>query len=157
MQDHAIMIRRPSQMTERDRRKCVDLIVEGEAVDRAYVEKWFPRSIVVAVKRSGGEIVGVGVIKPSRQRHAKTVAEGSGVDLDPEMHELGYITVREDHRRRGIARALVQVLDTEHEAPLFATTWKKSMKDLLGEFGFVQRGDEWTGDRDNDLSLWVRD
>ena len=131
MQDHAIVIQHPSQMTERDRTTCIALIVEGDAVDHAYVEEWFPRSIVVAVRRLDAEIVGVGVIKPSRRGYAKQVAARSGYGLDPEMHELGYITVREDHRRRGIARAVVQTLDTEHEAPLFATTGRSRLRIFL--------------------------
>ena len=157
MQDNAIMIGRPSQLTERDRRKCVAIIAEGDAVDGAFVQKWFPRSIVVAVKRSGAEIIGVGVIKPTRRQYAKTVAERSGFELDPEMHEIGYVTVREDRQRRGIGRAIVQALDSGHEAPLFATTSNESMKRALGQFGFVRRGNEWTGDRGGVLSLWVRD
>ena len=151
------MITRPSQLTERDRRNCVALIAEGDAVDGAFVNKWFPRSIVVAVKRSGAEIVGVGVIKPTRRHYAKTVAERSGFELDPDMHEMGYITVREDHQRRGIARDIVKALDSEHEPPLFATTSNESMKRILGEFGFVRRGNGWTGDRGGVLSLWIRD
>ena len=63
---------------------------------------------MIAVKRSGAEIVGVGVIKPTRRHYAKTVAERSGFELDPEMHEMGYITVRKDHPRRGIARDIVK-------------------------------------------------
>ena len=155
MQDHASMIRRPAQMTERDRRTCVALIVEGDSVDRAHVKEWFPRSIMVAVKRSGGDIIGVGAIKPPRP-YTKRVAERSGFDLDPEMHEMGYITVREDHQGRRISRAIVQALDSEHEAPLFATTSSEAMKRTLRRFRFERRGTEWTGDRGSVLSLWVR-
>ena len=151
------MITRPSQLTERDRRSCVALIAEGDAVAGAFVNEWFPRSIVVAVKRSGAEIVGVGAIKPTRRHYATTVAERSGFELNPEMHEMGYITVREDHQGCGIARDIVQALDSEHEPPLFATTSNESMKRILGEFGFVRRGKGWTGDRGGVLSLWIRD
>ena len=157
MQDNAVMIRRPSQLTEPERRECVALIAEGDAVGRAFVKKWFPRSIAVALKLSGAEIVGIGVIKPVRRGYAKTVAKRSGSELDPEMHEMGYITVREDHRRRGIAFAIAQALDSEHKAPLFATTSDESMKRTLGQRGFVPRGNEWTGDRGSVLSLWVRE
>ena len=52
------------------------LIAEGDAVDRASVERWFPHSTVVAVKRSGTEIIGVGVIKPARS-YTERVAKRS--------------------------------------------------------------------------------
>ena len=157
MQDNAVMIRRPSQLTDTERMECVALIAEGDAVDRVFVKKWFPLSIAVALKLSGAEIVGIGVIKPIRQGYAKTVAKRSGFELDPEMHEIGYITVREDHRRHGIALAIAQALDSEHETPLFATTSNESMKRALGRCGFVRQGNEWTGDRGSVLSLWVRE
>ena len=131
------------------------LIVEGYAVDRTHVEEWFPQSPMVAVARSGADIVGVGAIKPPRP-YTKRVAERSGFDLDPQMHELGYITVREDHRGRRISHAIVQALDSEHEAPLFATTSSEAMKRTLRRFRFEPRGTEWTR-RGSVLSLWVRE
>ena len=112
---------------------------------------------MVAVKRSGAEIVGVGVIKPARPRYTETVAKRSGAELHPEMLELGYIVVKEEYRGHGISRAIVQVLHSAHEAPLFATTSDARMKRTLERFGFVRRGNEWTGDRGSVLSLWVRE
>jgi len=115
-----------------------------------------PHSIMVALRRSGADIIGVGAIKPPRP-YTKRVAERSGFDLDPEMHEMGYITVREDHQGRRISRAIVQALDSAHEAPLFATTSSEAMKRTLRRFRFEQRGTDWIGYRGSVLSLWVRD
>ena len=157
MQDNAVMIGRPSQLTEPETRECVALIGEGDAVDRAFVETWFPRSIVVAVKRLGAEIVGIGTIKPARPTYTGTVAKRSGAELDPEMHELGYVAVKERHRGQGISHAIVQELLSAHDAPLFATTSDARMKRTLGRFRFVRRGSEWAGDRGSVLSLWVRE
>ena len=134
------------------------LIAEGDAVDRAFVETWFPRSIVVAVKRSGAKIVGVGAIKTARPTYTATVAERSGFELQPEMHELGYITVKQEHQGRGMSGAIVKALHSAHKAPLFATTSDARMKRTLERFRFVRRGNEWTSARGgNVLSLWVRE
>ena len=116
------MVACPSQLTESDRNECVALIVKGGAVNPASVERWLPSSIMAAVKRSGTEIIGVGVIKPARRRYAQTVATRSGAELHPDMHELGYVVVKEEHQGQGISRAVVQALLAEHDAPLFATT-----------------------------------
>ena len=133
------------------------LVLEGGAVRRpTSVRYWFSRSIRVAVKRSGAEIIGVGAIKPLRQ-YTETVAQRSGAELHPETHELGYIAVKEEHRGQGISRAIVQTLLRVHDGPLFATTWNAWMRRTLEGVGFVQRGKEWpTTGGGNMLSLWVR-
>ena len=133
------------------------LIAEGDAVDRASVERWFPHSTVVAVKRSGTEIIGVGVIKPARS-YTERVAKRSRAELDSKTHELGYVAVKKEHRRQGISRAIVQALLSGHDAPLFATTWDGWMKRTLKQFGFERRGNEWPSARGgNNVSLWVRE
>ena len=149
------MTRCPSQLTVAETKACVALIAKGGAVSRTFVEQWFPRSIVVAVKQSGAEIVGVGVIKPTRRHYTETVAQQSGAELRPEMHELGYVVVKEEHRGHGISRAIVRALCSAHEAPLFATTSNALMQHTLERFGFVKRGTEWTGGSGKLLSLWV--
>ena len=131
------------------------LIAEGGAVNRAYVEEWFPLSVVVAVKWSGAEVVGVGVIKPARP-HTATVARQSDFKLHPKMRELGYITVKDEHQGQGISRAIVKALHSAHEAPLYATTSDERMRRTLERCGFVRRGNEWPGNDGSMLSLWVR-
>ena len=133
------------------------LVVEGGAVDSDSVESWFPLSTVVAVKRSGAKIIGVGVIKPKRPGYTATVAKRSFAELNPEIHELGYVTVKKEHRQQGISRAIVEVLLSAHDAPLFATTSNPAMKCTLERFGFVQKGIKWSGNQGSRLSLWVRE
>ena len=155
MRDNTVTLACPSRLTEPVRKACVALIANGGAVRPGYVEEWFPLSVVVAVKWSGAEVVGVGVIKPARP-HTATVARESGFELHPKMHELGYVTVKPEHRGQGISRDIVEALHTAHEAPLYATTSNKWMRRTLGQCGFVRRGNEWPGNDDGMLSLWVR-
>ena len=131
------------------------LIADGGAVARAHVEDWFPPSVVVAVVWSGAKVVGVGVIKPARP-HTATVARQSGFELHPKMHELGCITVKDEHQGQGISRAIVKALHAAHEAPLYATTSSERMRRTLERCGFVRRGNEWAGRDGSMLSLWVR-
>ena len=111
---------------------------------------------MVTVKESGAEIVGFGVIKPSRRHYVQTVVKQSGAELRPEMHEQGYVVVKEEYRGNGISGAIVRALRSAHEIRLFATTSNARMKNTLREWGFVQRGNEWTGSSRNVLSLGVR-
>ena len=131
------------------------LIVSGGAVNRRYVEEEFPLAVVVAVKWSDGEVVGVGVIKRARS-YTATVAGRSGFALDPKMHELGYIRVKDEHQGKQYSRALVEALQVAHEAPLFATTSSEPMRRTLARCGFVRQGNEWAGRDGSMLSLWVR-
>ena len=157
MRDNDDVVGCVSRLTEAERNECVALILEGGAVERASsVRKWFPRSIRVAVKRSGGEIIGVGVIKPIRRRYANNVAMRSDAELDPETHELGYVAVKQQYRGRGISSAIVRELASAHGAALFATTWNARMISPLEQSSFVRKGSEWVGSRRNRLSLWVR-
>ena len=133
----------------------MDLIVSGSAVERRHVEEEFPLAVVVAVKWSDGEVVGVGVIKRARD-YTAMVARRSRFALDPKMHELGYISVQDEHQGKGISRALVGALQVAHEAPLFATTSSEPMRRTLAQCGFVKRGIEWPSRADSMLSLWVR-
>ena len=157
MRDNAVTVGCPSQLTEAETSECVALIAEGGAVGLDAAKQWLPLSTFVAVKRSGADIIGVGVIKPARD-YTEAVATRSRAELRPETHELGYIVVKKKHRGQRIARAIVQALLSAHDAPLFATTWRESMKHILRESGFVRRGIEWPSTRGGDmLSLWVRE
>ena len=120
-----------------------------------HVEKWFPLSVVVAVKWSGAEVVGVGVIKPPRP-HTATVARQSGSELHPKMHELGYISVKEGHQGQGLSRDIVEALHSAHEAPLYATTSNERMRRTLERCRFERQGNDWRGNDGSKLSLWVR-
>ena len=154
---YAVTIVRPSELTTVETRECVDLIVDGGAVRRTFVEQRFPDSIHVAVTRLGAEIVGVGVIKSGDHPHTTTVAELSGVELPPDVDELGYVAVKEEHQGQRISRDVVQELLSEHDGPLFATTRNAGMGRTLLRVGFVQQGElPATGGGDS-LSLWVRE
>ena len=155
MRDSAVRTVRPSKLTEAVSKECMALIVSGGAVERRHVEYWFPLSVVVAVKWSDGEVVGVGVIKRART-YTATVAARSGFALDPKMHELGYVRVKDEHQGKQYSRELVEALQVAHEAPLFATTSSKPMRRTLERCGFVKQGNEWAGGDDSMLSLWVR-
>ena len=149
----AVTVVSPSELTTVETRECVKLIVDGGAVRRTFVEQRFPASIYVAVTRLGAEIVGVGVIKSGDHPHTTTVAGLSGVELPPDVDELGYVAVKEEHQGQRISHNMVRELLSEHDGPLFATTGNARMIGTLVRVGFVQQGEKWDADR---LSLWVK-
>lgn len=136
---------------------CVSLISDGGAVERKYVERYFPESASVALIRIERLIVGVGVIKPRREEYANQVAKRSGYRLAPELHELGYVTLHRDYQGKGLSHEIVGALVSAFaDQPIFATTSSGAMKTALSRVGFEPRGVEWKGSKGDLLSLWLR-
>lgn len=142
------------ELAEKDLRQCVSLIAGGDAVDPSTAEEHLPHCLFVVVKRDGDQIVGVGAVKGQRPNYASTVARRSAFEFDPQMHELGYVVVRESHRKRGISKALTERLLALFEGPLFATTSNEHMERTLSGSGFVRRGGSWKSHKNEDLNLW---
>lgn len=112
---------------------------------------------VVAVVRTGNEIVGVGAIKQAWPRYAPGIARKSGFSFDRNMLELGYVARDPSHRGHNLSPKIVStLLCTLPCVPLFATTSREKMKETLRDAGFVQEGNEWPGKDKKTLSLWLR-
>jgi GNAT superfamily N-acetyltransferase len=143
------------EFPDNDLRECVSLIASGDAVDPGTAEEHLPHCLFVVVKREGDQIVGVGAIKGQRPNYVRTIARRSGFEFDPQMHELGYVVVRESHRNRGISKAITEKLLALFEHPLFATTSNEHMERTLSQTGFARRGHSWKSHKDEDLHLWM--
>ena len=139
---------RPSELTTVETRECVNLVVDGGAVGRKFVEQRFPDCVHVAVTRLGTEIVGVGAIKSGDHPHTNTVADESGVELPKDVDELGYVAVKPQHQQRGFAGEMVRALLSEHDGPLFATTLSEWMMRTLASVGFRAASPRVGGYRD---------
>ena len=145
-----------SELSDADVDTCVRIIAEGNAVDPVSARRNLPRSLAVAVARIGGEIVGVGTVKPIRRAYAERTAEESGFPFDPATPELGYVAVNPDHRGKHLSTKIVKAL-TAGRSTLYARTSDPRMKSALIRGGFAQRGREWRGQRGDQLSLWLKE
>jgi GNAT superfamily N-acetyltransferase len=153
--DYIISITIPRDLSQAEMDRCVNIVCNGGAVDRDKASKNIPRSCVLAVARNGKTIVGVGAIKPMMRRHTADVAKLSGYPLDLATPEVGYISVHPSHRRKGLARRILDDLIRQHPGVLFATTDDTAMKKILKAAKFGGKGQEWDGSRGK-LSLWVK-
>jgi hypothetical protein len=148
----------PNELSKFDLKKCKALIKEGGAVDFASAERQLGLAKAVAVVRSGGGIVAVGVIKYPRPRYASGISMKSGYAFDKNMLELGYVARDPSHRGQSLSEKVVSsLLSALPDTPLFATTSNEKMIETLKGAGFVQRGKKWQGARKNQLSLWVKE
>ena len=143
-------------LSEAELADCIRLVTDGDAVRPEYAKRDLPRSVVIAVARKNGRIVGVGTIKPARPEYTSGIAKKSGVTFSSDTPELGYVAVHRDHRGRRLSHRLLEVLQPAKHETVFATTSSEPMKRTLEKAGFSQRGEAWEGRRHDKLSLWIR-
>lgn len=136
--------------------RCLALIEEGGAVDVKSAAVTMMRSRVIILARTGGNVIGVGVMKPYRQDYAAAITEKCGATPPEGAPELGYVAVDINYRCHGIAHQIMTALCAGHQGDLFATTSDKTLKKYMEKSGFAMVGHEWDGKRGDQLSLWVR-
>ena len=139
-----------------DQAACIRVIEGGEAVDVESARRELPKAIAVAIARLEGQIVGVGAIKRQRVKYAAEVSKKAHFKFPAEVLELGYVAVDPTHLGNHLSHKLVAVLLAVPRDALFSTTSHPRMKETLKKAGFVQRGQEWDGNKSK-LSLWLRD
>jgi hypothetical protein len=153
-----VMSYSPNVLSKEEIQACLSVIKEGDAVNLKFAEKELPQAVVVAVKREGQNLVGVGAIKRKRPDYSSKIAKNSGFSFDQNMHELGYVAVKKSHQRQGLSHQITaKLLSTFQGRPIFATTSHEGMKRTLKTAGFIRQGTEWQGKTGNLLSLWIKD
>ena len=154
--DYQVQAVSANALSVKELETCVSIIREGCAANAGIASQQLPQALWIAVARVRDEIVGVGAIKMQRPRYAQGRARKSGFSFDPKMHELGYVAVLKAHRENHLSTRIVQELLAVFHGPLWATTSNERMKSSLGKRGFVKEGREWTSDKGEQLSLWVK-
>jgi hypothetical protein len=136
--------------------QCMRILRDGGAVDTVTAKRGLNVADKIAVAKSGREIIGLAVLKADRPAYASKIAASSASSIRNDAIELGYVAVRGDSRRQGIAKSLLNALMSVADVPLFATTSSNAMKKMLHDKGFRKTGKTWEG-KTGRLSLWQRD
>ena len=143
----------PKEMSHPEFLTCLAILNAGGAVmvdlDKLKVAPW------LAIARNGNDIVGVGAIKGVRRWYATEIAEKSSFDFPANTLELGYVAVQAAHKGKRLSHRILQALLAAEHGHLFATTDDPFMKRALATAGFIQKGNEWDGNR-GCLSLWLK-
>ena len=155
-QRYAVQGCTPEHLTEAEMAACIAIVEKGEAVDPELAARGLARAGLLAVARKGKQVVGVGAIKRPRPGYAAKVAKRSGHEFPADTPELGYVAVDPEHRGHRLSLKIVAALLAGHQGPLFATTDCERMKTVLSKVGFLHKGNEWKGKRDQ-LSRWLKD
>jgi GNAT superfamily N-acetyltransferase len=136
--------------------QCIHILRDGDAVDTVTAKRGLDLANKIALAKSGREIIGLAVLKADRPTYASKIAASSGSSIKKGAIELGYVAVRSDSRKQGIAKSLLDALTSVADIPLFATTSSNTMKKMLHGKGFRKTGKTWKG-KTGRLSLWQRD
>jgi len=155
--DYEVRTCLPKDLTADEQAACLDILTVGGAVDIASARRSFPRSRLVAIARLQGQIVGVGAIKPERPSYAAKVARDHGVTFPRNTLELGYVAVHPEHRSNGLSGRLAEAMMAQYKERLFATTYTDHMKRTLEKAGFVKKGGEREGRKQNLVSFWEKE
>ena len=134
---------------------CTEILKEGAAVDVRSAKRGLVSAKKIVLAKEGREIIGLATLKAFRPKYAAKIALQSSATIGPDTIELGYVAVRQAHRRKGLGRDVVQVLLEGVKDPLFATTASAAMGKILSEQGFAKSGKPWDGDAGR-LTLWKR-
>lgn len=152
-----VQVLQPNELSKLEIERCLSLVNEGGALTVRFTENQFRQSTSVCVVRSGNEIVGVGVIKPTRPQYASGIAKKAHFNFDQNMLELGYVARDPSHHGYSLSERIVAgLLSYCPDSSLFATTSSQKMKQTLEQSGFVQKGIEWLGRNKKELSLWLK-
>lgn len=148
----------PSDLPQTEISRCIQMVVQGGAVDKNYVTKYLPQAKLLAVVRTRSKdnnIVGVGAVKVTRLEKARAIAKDSKFTFDESIPELGYVAVDSSHRNNKLSYRIVKQLCLKHTGQLFATTDNVYMQGPLKCSKFQREGQEWQG-RKGMLSLWIK-
>ena len=146
----------PSDLSESDMMRCVEIVGNGGAVTKENAKRGLARASALVVVRKDGDIIAVGAIKRASPSYVAGVGRKAGHPIADGPHELGYVSVDPPHRGQHLSSRIVRTLKENNDGRLFGTTDDGRMKSVLTKAGFQRKGVEWKGERGN-LSLWVTD
>ena len=89
---------------------CTEILKEGAAVDVRSAKRGLVSAKKIVLAKEGKEIIGLATLKEFRPKYAAKIALQSSATIGPDTIELGYVAVRQAHRRKGLGRDVVQVL-----------------------------------------------
>lgn len=153
-----VWVGKPTNLTDDEITATAVLICSGGALPAEIktLKGRLRRSSILAIYREEDQVLAVASLKKPNPNYRIGVFEKASVSLGrlQSAPELGYVTVDEKMRSKGLAGKLVSVLLDNLEEPCYATTNNNSMKRILERAGFSEKGQAWKGQRGS-LSLWT--
>jgi predicted GNAT family N-acyltransferase len=138
-----------------------DLIIEAGTVDpQGLTHRIHDASRLLFLRKSNGQLVGVGALKHPLLSYRKRVFAKAGMAAlsDEYRVELGWVAVAKSHQGRGLSRRIIgQLISLTEKHNLFATTRAdaRAMR-FAADYGFKPAGKPYPSGRGYDLILYLR-
>jgi GNAT superfamily N-acetyltransferase len=137
------------------------LVTEAGTVDpQGLKQRIRYASVLVFLRESNGQLVGVGALKHPLLSYRTKVFEKAGIQTlsDEYPVELGWVAVAKSHQGRGLSRRIIsQLISLAENQNLFATTREDSRTmRFAGDYGFKLAGKPYPSGRGYDLVLYLR-
>ncbi len=150
----------PASISEQDRSRFHDLVVEAGEVVGAALAANIANARALVVVRDAGTIRGVAALKRPQGSYRQKIAEQAQVDLAQSAwpYELGYIYIEPEFQGRGLSHRLVAAaLKHRDGAGVFATVRvsNRRMRATLERAGFAPVGETYEGLQGGRIGLLV--
>lgn len=131
--------------------QLIDLVENGDQVQRHYIERGIETADLIAIYVLNGVILSSATLKNPLKSYKDSVfllAKANKSNID-NLQELGYIITNPKHEgQKFCQKLLTEFLKTIGDRQMFATTRKSSMTHILSKFGFRKIGDTYKTDLD---------
>lgn len=146
----AIETLEPAFISEKDRTRFRDLVVEAGEVVGAALAANIAKARALVVAREAGTICGVAALKRPQGSYRQKIAKQAQVDLAQCAwpYELGYVYIEPKLQGRGLSHRLVAAaLKHRDGAGVFATVRvsNRRMRATLEKAGFAPAGETYEG------------
>lgn len=155
MDVHLLMIEKPGNFSEEQKKEIAGLIADGGQVSYANAVIGLSRSKLIAVLQLENMVVATACVKNPRRSYCESVFRSAQVTELQEncLFELGYIVTRPGFEGRGYCQEILSnLIPLIDDLPTFATTRKVAMTHILTKAGFRICGEVYK----NDLQLLIR-
>jgi ribosomal protein S18 acetylase RimI-like enzyme len=161
--DFSVVVRLPAECSKAELDAFESLVKSGGEVNphglRNRIEKAFRLAWAVT---PGGDVAGLAALKNPSKTYRDSAFQGACSREAPNQWEaeLGWIFVRNELRKRGLAtRLLKELFSGSNTTNVYATAREKNdpMLSILQTFGFVQSGQPYRSkEGDYNLVLYVK-
>ncbi len=151
----------PSDCTPQALADFENLVIEARTVDpEGLTQRIRGASQLLFLRERSGQLAGVGALKRPLLSYRSKVFAKAGTTTLPDGYrvELGWVTVAESHRGRGLSRRIIgQLISLAENENLFATTQAnaRAMR-FAADYGFKPAGKPYASGRGYDLVLYLR-
>lgn len=147
---------KPSEMTADEKKEFIALVTAGGEVLEHGLPERVDQAIALITIHDGETLAGTAAIKSPSGAYRRGHFTKAGVPDEARDYdlELGWIVVRDTHRRKGYVRFLMTAALAAAEGHgIYATTKSEQIRHILPDYGFTVQGVPYASALEPDAQL----